>query len=203
MDDLYRDADCRTLPEAPPSAEVRRIFIYDSQQTAWAVDLAITDADLLIRFPFQAHSRIACAPERVFGLEALFHDSTCVVAWISVPSRYRRRQLAAWMIQQTAEECVRLGIRYINGTIEPNDEALPFWLSLGVALEKEGRPVSPEAAPHRRGIKFTIEASNLLALPIAVHSISETDFDHTIAPTSSIQPELPDPPLQDPEMLPL
>lgn len=203
MNDLYRDADCRMLPEAPPSAQVRSIFICDAQQTAWAVDLAITDADLLIRFPFQAHSRIACAPERVFGLEALFHESTCVVAWISVPARYRRRRLAAWMIQQTAKECVRLGMRYISGTIEPNDEALPFWLSLGATLEKEGRPVSPEAAPHRRGIKFTIEASRLLALQIPVHSISETDFDHAIEPVAPLRPVLPDPPTQNPEMLPL
>lgn len=184
MDDLFRDADIRILSEAPASALTRRFFLRDPAQTAWVADSAVDEHEMVIRFPCLPHSLTPVAPEKVFGLEASFHGSDCVVAWVSVPQKYRRRTLGRWMVRQVAHECARRGIRWISGTIEPNDEALPFWISFSPALARNGRPVSSLNARQQRGVRFRIDTTRLLMMQITTQTLSEKEFKKCITPSA-------------------
>lgn len=176
MDDYLEDADCRKLSEALASAETCRVFLVDARQTGWIADIHMTADVLLIRFPCRPDSDAPLLPDDVFGLEASFHSASCTLAWVAVPQKYRRRKLAGWMVAQLAHECARRNITRITGAIEPNDEALPFWLSLGPELHRDGETVNTSEAQHRRGVRFTLDVASLLARPLPARLLSEDEF---------------------------
>ena len=176
MDDYLEDADCRKLSEVPASAATCRVFLVDARQAGWIADIHMTADVLLIRFPCRPDSGSPLPPDDVFGLEASFHSASCTLAWVTVPQKYRRRKLAGWMVAQLAHECARRNIAHITGAIEPNDEALPFWLSLSPELHRSGKPVNISEALHRRGVRFTLDVASLLARPLPVSLLSEDEF---------------------------
>lgn len=204
MEDLLRDADTRVLSEAPEGGCTRPIFLRDTRQDVWAAELSTTSSDLILRFPCHHNSRRRFAPEHVFGLEASFHAASCIVAWVTVPPEYRRRKLALWMVHLVSRECSRIGMKWISGTIEPNDEALHFWLSFNPELTKDGKPVRPDQAKNRRGIKFTLDVNRLAEAPSPLALLTEGEFESAIhaadAPVSNPPLPLPN---TDPLWLPM
>lgn len=177
VEDLLPDSDNRIIPKASEHSSTRPLFLRDPRQTVWLVELSVAADEVIFRFPCRPNSRTPVAPEEVFGLEASFHGDACMVAWICVPQKYRRRSLAAWMVRQLANECANRGIRWISGAIEPNDDALPFWLAFGPRLEKNGSIIAPDQARGRRGIRFTLESAELIAMPESIEIISEETFE--------------------------
>jgi len=190
---LLPDSDNRIIPEASAHASTRCLFLRDSKQTVWIVELSIAADEAIFRFPCKPNSRTPVAPEEVFGLEAAFHGATCTVAWICVPQKYRRRSLAAWMVRQLANECASRGIRWISGAIEPNEDALPFWLAFAPRLEKNGKTIAPDQAQGQRGIRFTLDSAGLIAMQESIEPLSEEAFEKTLSGTLPVHP-FPEPP---------
>lgn len=188
MEDLLPDSDNRIIPKASEHSSTRPLFLRDARQTVWFVELSVAADEVIFRFPCRPNSRTPVAPEEVFGLEASFHGDACVVAWICVPQKYRRRSLGAWMVRQLASECANRGIRWISGAIEPNDDALPFWLAFGPRLEKDGKHIAPEQALGRRGIRFTLDSAELFAMPESIESLSEEAFERALSGALPVHP---------------
>lgn len=206
VEDLLPDSDNRIIPEASAHAATRPLFLRDPRQTVWLVELSVAADEVIFRFPCRPNSRTPVAPEEVFGLEASFHGDACMVAWICVPQKYRRRSLGAWMVRQLANECANRGIRWISGAIEPNDDALPFWLAFGPRLEKDGKHIAPDQARGRRGIRFTLESAELIAMPELIEPLSEEAFERALSGALPVHPlpeTLSDTKNSDPLWLPL
>lgn len=185
MEDLLPDPDNRFIREASAHATRRLLYLRDRSHTIWMVELSVAAEEVICRFPCRPNTRTPVAPEEVFGLEASFHGDACMVAWICVPQKYRRRGLAAWMVRQLANECANRGIRWIRGTIEPNDDALPFWLAFGPQLEKNGSTIAPDQARGKRGIRFTLDSAELIAMPESIEIISEETFEKMLPPAGT------------------
>ena len=188
MEDLLPDPDNRFIREASAHATRRLLYLRDRSHTIWMVELSVAAEEVICRFPCRPNTRTPVAPEEVFGLEASFHGDACMVAWICVPQKYRRRGLAAWMVRQLANECANRGIRWISGAIEPNDDALPFWLAFGPQLEKNGSTIAPDQARGRRGIRFTLESAELIAMPESMEPLSEEAFERALSGALPIHP---------------
>lgn len=202
VEDLLPDSDNRIIPEASAHASTRRLFLRDPKQTVWIVELSVATDEVIFRFPCKPNSRTPVAPEAVFGLEAAFHGAVCMVAWICVPQKYQRRGLAAWMVRQLADECANRGIRWISGAIEPNDDALPFWLAFAPRLEKDGKTITPDQARGRRGIRFTLDSAVLIAMPESIEPLSEEAFERALSGTLPVHP-FPEPPCDKKDSHPL